>query len=257
MTLRYRTTGAWGAGLGSNLTPANVDENFYTLAQEIAAWTAPAGVGIASITVAGNAMTIHMTDASTQGPFTLPTAAIRYREDWTPDTDYAPLDLFVIQGTTDGAADGLFLVLTDYHSEDSADLFDPNQFDTDAGQRLQFMLPYVPGEGGAAGSYLVIDEVQSDITLAPDMNGHYLTLSDLDTAPPDYNIQVPIDSFVTGTQIVIDVDTDSEVDINWDTEVTVRYPVDCIPIARCRGVTLTFVYLGENLWKLDGGLRSA
>jgi hypothetical protein len=37
MTVTYRTAGAWGAGIGRNLTPAEVDTNFYTLAELIEA----------------------------------------------------------------------------------------------------------------------------------------------------------------------------------------------------------------------------
>ena len=35
MAVIYRTAGAWGAGKGSNLTAAEVDTNFYTLAEAI------------------------------------------------------------------------------------------------------------------------------------------------------------------------------------------------------------------------------
>lgn len=70
----YRTAGAWGAGQGSNLTPAQVDGNFYQLVLDIAA--AIAGMeepnGIANITVTGTQMTVILDDATELGPFTLP-----------------------------------------------------------------------------------------------------------------------------------------------------------------------------------------
>jgi hypothetical protein len=77
MTLRYRTTGAWGTGLGVNLTAAQVDENFHTLDQAIDAVPAgEAGVGISNITVVGTSITFHLTDATTLGPFTIPTPRV-------------------------------------------------------------------------------------------------------------------------------------------------------------------------------------
>ncbi|MDK1386388.1 hypothetical protein QN224_13310 [Sinorhizobium sp. 8-89] len=74
MTITYRTTGAWGAGKGSNLTPAEVDGSFYDLDARVAEMEAnpPEPNQIASITQAGNTITIHMEDGSTHGPFTLP-----------------------------------------------------------------------------------------------------------------------------------------------------------------------------------------
>lgn len=78
MTIRYRTTGAWGAGLGSDLSGAQVDENFYTLKQAVDAVAADAvtGVGISSITLVGTALTFYLTDASIQGPFAIATPRV-------------------------------------------------------------------------------------------------------------------------------------------------------------------------------------
>ncbi|MHB2169973.1 hypothetical protein [Alsobacter sp. R-9] len=73
MTMRYRTTGAWGAGIGANLTAAQIDENFYTLwqkiAEEIAALDSP--VGISNIVQTGLSFTVILSDATELGPFTL------------------------------------------------------------------------------------------------------------------------------------------------------------------------------------------
>lgn len=79
MPLIYRTAGAWGAGKGSNLTPAEADANFYQLVQDIAAAAAAAGspVGIANIIVSGSQMTVVLDDATELGPFTIPRAPFR------------------------------------------------------------------------------------------------------------------------------------------------------------------------------------
>jgi hypothetical protein len=101
MNLTFRTLGAWGSGKGANLTPSEVDTNFWELAQEIVNLTAnPAlPVGIASITVSGTQMTITLTDGTVMGPFTLPVLTFRWRSEWQPYTTYAELDVFTVVNT--------------------------------------------------------------------------------------------------------------------------------------------------------------
>jgi hypothetical protein len=79
MTIRYRTAGAWGPGEGTNLTAAQVDENFYTVDQKIDSEIAalPEPNGIANIVQDGTQITIILDDATEEGPFTLPQANFR------------------------------------------------------------------------------------------------------------------------------------------------------------------------------------
>jgi hypothetical protein len=77
MTLRYRTTGAWGTGLGANLTPAQVDENFYTLQQAVDAVTSGTdGVSVTNVTLVGSQLTFYLSDGSTLGPYTITTPTV-------------------------------------------------------------------------------------------------------------------------------------------------------------------------------------
>ena len=78
MGYTYRTAGPWGPGLGTDLTPAQVDENFWQAVQDIAA-KAPAGVGISNMIVSGNQLTVVLTDHTVLGPYTLPTAAFSFQ----------------------------------------------------------------------------------------------------------------------------------------------------------------------------------
>jgi len=120
MPVIYRTTdaGAWGTGKGGNLTPAEVDGNFYTLEQALAALAlGPAPAEISTITVVGNQMTIILDDAREFGPYTLPTAALRWRGDWVAATAYQANDLVTVAGQ------GVFMVLT-AHTSDAT--FDPD-----------------------------------------------------------------------------------------------------------------------------------
>jgi hypothetical protein len=127
MAVIYRTAGAWGAGQGSNLSAAQVDNNFWDNVSRLA--IIEAGIAatvnqIASITVVGSQMTFLMEDATTFGPFTLPVATFSWRGAWTVDTTYSELDLFFASGF------GTYIVLLDHVSDPYA--FDPFAVDIDS-----------------------------------------------------------------------------------------------------------------------------
>jgi hypothetical protein len=121
MTVIYRTAGAWGAGLGANLTPANVDGNFWDHDSRIEALEdhTGEGVGISTFTISGNQLTVVMTDSTTRGPFALPSATWDFRGPWQPLTTYLALDVVT-------ALTGLYLVT---YPHTSASAFDPNAND--------------------------------------------------------------------------------------------------------------------------------
>lgn len=100
MAITYRTTdlAQWGTGQGSNLSAAQVDANFWTLYEMIQAVAPEAGVGIASATVSGDQLTFTMTDATTLGPFTLPTIELNPRGNWTASTSYSVNDTIAANG---------------------------------------------------------------------------------------------------------------------------------------------------------------
>lgn len=114
----YRTAGAWGAGKGSNLTPAEVDENFYELRTDIDDLIAnpPTADGISSVSQSGFNLTFHTTLGNTLGPIVMPVVQFRWRGEWAPLTLYEAADLFKVTG------EGLFSVLEDHTS---AATFDP------------------------------------------------------------------------------------------------------------------------------------
>lgn len=98
MAIIYRTAGAWGAGKGSNLTAAEVDENFYDHEGRIDALETnpPEPNEITNITISGTQITFHFADTTTIGPLTLPRApfvpsvvATVATATYTPDTDDA------------------------------------------------------------------------------------------------------------------------------------------------------------------------
>jgi hypothetical protein len=116
MTITYRTAGAWGLGKGGNLTPGEVDGNFYELSQRIDSvgdGLVPAEID--AITLVGNQLTFVLTDAREFGPYTIPRAAFRFVGSWAASTSYLGND--VIE-----TGEGIFLVLQNHTS---ATTFDP------------------------------------------------------------------------------------------------------------------------------------
>lgn len=157
--ITYRTAGTWGAGKGSDLTPAEVDNNFKAIVDAFAALDIPAGVGIESITSDGSTFTVHMTDASSQGPFNLPVASLRFRGDWAPATDYIKFDFVLDAGT------GLYLVNLAHTSD--AD-FDPAR-QIGGVDVYRLVLPVTGGGGGGTLAGLTDVEFGSDAPAEGDM----------------------------------------------------------------------------------------
>jgi hypothetical protein len=109
----FRTSDVrWGPGKGANLTPVEVDENFWRLLERIVELELypPQPLEIAEINVVGNQMTIVMSDMlTTFGPYTLPTAAFSWTGPFQPEHAYAANDLLT-------ANDNLYIVVTPHES---------------------------------------------------------------------------------------------------------------------------------------------
>ncbi len=131
----YRTTdlAKWGAGKGGNLTPAEVDGNFWDLDRRTATLEAgaPAPVGIDHVVVVGNTFTITLTDGSEQGPFNLPAAKFNLVGERAPDTLYVPNRFITEAGKT-------YLIL---YPHTSGAFFDPSANDG-AGHDYYGHLPF-------------------------------------------------------------------------------------------------------------------
>lgn len=99
MALVFRTDdlGLWGLGKGSNLTPREVDLNFWFLFSLISAVNDhldTAAVSIADITQpTPSTLSIILTDSTVLGPFTIPTSQWNFRDAWLPTTTYAANDV--------------------------------------------------------------------------------------------------------------------------------------------------------------------
>lgn len=147
MALLFRTAGAWGAGLGRDLEPEEVDGNFWDLQQQITNLVdnpvQPAQ--IASFEVEGTTFKVIMSNGAEFGPYPLPVLTFTWLEDgWQNDVDLHTLDTFTVPGQ------GLFMVLQDHHTPDAPAEFDPDAVGEDLNPLYQLMI-------GA------IDETQYDI----------------------------------------------------------------------------------------------
>jgi hypothetical protein len=96
-----------------------VDVNFWEVVQRLVSLETnpPAAISVDDVTVAGNQLTIHLTDGSTRGPFTLPTAQWRWTGAWRTATVYFVNDIF--------SFDGAIYRVAVTHTSDATS-FDPN-----------------------------------------------------------------------------------------------------------------------------------
>ena len=162
----YRTDDLtrWGTGKGANLAPVEIDLNFWELAQRLVAVETggAAANGIANIGVVGSQMTVYLEDGTALGPYTLPTAMIRYRGDWAISTAYNEMDLVTVPST------GVYLVLRDHTS--SATAFDALAEDAEGNPLYRFLFPM--GTGGGASSVAELTDV--DVVSEPPTHGQTL-----------------------------------------------------------------------------------
>lgn len=118
----YRGNGAWGTGKGSNLTQAEVDNNFFSLDFSVSEVEDSAhGGGISNVAVVDGQITFTLYDGRTFGPFPVPPAAVRFTGEFAPGFDYVESDLFYY-------GNSLFMVTEDHTS---ATEFDPNEAGTE------------------------------------------------------------------------------------------------------------------------------
>jgi hypothetical protein len=107
MTIRYVTTGAWGAGSGTELTPAQADENVYTLSLRLAALEAAGIDATITLVQSGSTVTFYA-DGVSIGSITLPTSTWAHRGEWAAGATYFIGDIVTV------TSNGVFLVTTEH-----------------------------------------------------------------------------------------------------------------------------------------------
>lgn len=243
----YRTNGAWGSGIGINLTPAQVDGNFYELRTDLDDVIAnpPTADGIVSVSQSGFTLTFHTTLGNELGPIALPVLYTVWRGEWAPFTLYNAADQFKV---TDR---GIFAVLQDHTS---AATFDP---------------------AAAAGSplaplYLELIEVSSLHQVSTQSGDYTLALTDADayiraisgTSPPTpMTFTIPDNAtvaFVIGTTVAFE-QTEDGGDITIDTAggVTLNFASTYTPVTNGQFAVAQIKKVEDDAWTLFGNLVPA
>jgi hypothetical protein len=241
MAFTYRTVGAWGAGKGSNLTPAEVDANFYQVETRVAELEEnPATpVGIAEIVVTGNSMTIVLTNAQEFGPFILPVATIQWLGEWDPGTSYPAPSLFTV---STGADAGLYLVVLDGY-EAGTD-FDPDVFTT-AGEYLVklYALPTV--------GQMPLLALTADYDLAAADAGKYIRINS--ATPVEVNVLAnSVGAYPLGSVYTFRQAGDGEITFVAGGGVTINTPETLT--TRQLHSTVTIVNIAVDEWDLTGDM---
>lgn len=163
ISITYRTDelSLWGLGKGSDLTPTEVDMNFWNLQSAIAAIQDHLTSAVVSLHYisqpAPDQILFHFTNGATEGPFTIPTSQWDFRGAWLATTTYAPNDVITFNASA-------YLVLYPHVSGGS---FDPNANDG-LGHNYYGLLFTVPGSviplGGAEG-YVLTKASATDLAM--------------------------------------------------------------------------------------------
>lgn len=203
MSLLYRTTdpSKWGDGKSSDLTPGEVDNNFWELAQRTLdlETNLPQPAEISNILVIGSLMTIYLSNGNSFGPFTLPYVVFRSRGGWMPDTPYVFMDLVTVAGR------GLYFVEIAHTSEAE---FDPDM--TIGGERVYtlmfgesaylysfgFFYPMRPGQGISSGGYMAAHLFSDVVTLDADLPGSVAKLRVAPAADMTFEIRDDSDALL-------------------------------------------------------------
>jgi hypothetical protein len=93
MGYTFRTSGPWGVGTGEDLTPDQIDHNFWQAIQDISA-KAARGNSITNFVVDGTQVTVVWSDHTLLGPYQLPFVPFSFVGEWTPSTPYLTNDVF-------------------------------------------------------------------------------------------------------------------------------------------------------------------
>lgn len=116
--VKFVGAGPWGPGLGRVMTVPEFDGSLYALREAIQDLidNPVEGVGISGMSISGRQWTIHLSDSSTLGPYTLPMATPRNRGVWAAAINYSAFDIVRVGGF------GTYMVVQDHTS---ASTFDP------------------------------------------------------------------------------------------------------------------------------------
>lgn len=180
--LKFVTTGSWGTGEGV-LSASEVDGNFAAIAEAVDALTdnPPEAVSVSNITKSGTMVTFHMSDGSQYGPFEMPVATPRFRDEWAAYTLYEPYDIVLLTEF------GTFMVGVEHTSEAT---FDPAASNSSG----DYYVKIAPPTGAPAEVYMITTDT---LTLSNIHAGKYLRFTNGDGC----TVTVPGGTFPPNSEI--------------------------------------------------------
>lgn len=222
---------------GSNLTPTEVDANFTDLDNRVEnlETNPPLPVSVSNVTVEGNVLSIHLTNATTFD-FVMPTVRMDFRREWTPDTAYFENDV-----VTHGR-DGFYAVLYNHIS--------PSEWDVDAtndSDQLIYDRILGPFNLAAPIKTLSLDEFSP---ILDEANYYFRLLATCEVTIPS-NASVAFD---IGTELYFRQCTGAQ-PVNFipeDVGVTIHYRDGYDSITDGQGAVVTFKKVAENEWDAFG-----
>lgn len=243
--ITFRTDGAWGPGKGSNLTPAEVDVNFYglKLAVEDLQNNPPEPNQIANIVVSGSTLTVIMEDDTEFGPFDLPVAAFSFRGPWEAETAYFVNDLVVVDTA-------LYLVVEQHLSPEEFDA----EYEASSGGDFAYQL-VLESFGGSGSGGAVVDTVE--LSFSPQL-GDEGTYYRVEVYSPDISeIILPNNSdvaFEIGTELRFFQFGDQNVWVYGDSGVNVENASGFDSKTRDYGSVIWAKKVAANAWDVWGDL---
>jgi len=136
LELLYKNDGPWGGGKGDPLTSVEADTNLWAIVQYVqdieANLAVPVGIDEV-VLVTPNSFIVRLTDERVMGPFTIPTARIRWRDQWANGQTYAVNDLIQVEGV------GIYWVLQAHTTPAIPAAFDPEAVGEDSQPLYQQM----------------------------------------------------------------------------------------------------------------------
>lgn len=226
------------------LTVEEFDANFTTLKAMIDYVTSHpvAGVSVSSITQAGSAgpLTFHMSDGSTRGPFSLPTASFRFRGDWAALTTYVSGDFFSVEDV------GLYVVLK---SHTSGAEFDPD-LQVTGSDAVALAVPFTNIRFG--------DAITESMDIDANFANTYVDVTPDGSPPVELTVQLAGDSDTPAwhrgdTFTVEDIDGVNVEFIEGD-GVVINVPGGLQPKTRSTHSQMTLLYKGDGIFVLSGDL---
>jgi hypothetical protein len=243
MPITYRTTGDWGAGKGGNLTPTEIDTNFWTLfglIETVGEDIVPAEID--SINLVGTQLTFVLTDAREFGPYELPQATFNWRGEFAAATVYAVNDVLSADGS-------VYLVLQNHTGVDP---FDPDRLISSNPVYAEMLSG---GGGGGGGKFAqIITTATTEYNPVLEDDGAYIRFTSTPDVivPEDATLDLPIGYTLTlrkansAGSVIVYGETGS---------------VDIIPttgyfsVINVEGGVATLVKVAANTWEMYGDLE--